>query len=1255
MSNTHTPLHHGIGRLLVLLFAALAAGPVAAQTPSQLAAEELIERSRQAATDVTRLEAATKANLEALRVIEQDIAQTLVRLREEMPARPISLSEFEPEAVEEVTLEIEKAERFVAAWKQRRDLIARARDMFAASDELGAGMRAEHESLFDTVATSRAVFIEAQRRLIRGDLTEAQLGLPEGIKLDVLMRRSADLLSRRRSSLEAIDQLLALLAQHAVDFTALPADDPRLEREGRRAALGLTTIAEATAVQGELLAQLEALPPETLPTEIDRIIEEWQARLSALEQAAGVVGERESVVETLVAERAALRPPKLDEVNAGEGLAEVVEARRDVEFSKRLIAYYEADAALGERVGAARVELLAVTEEASGRHGAFSRQTARFGKALAIVAEHQTQGALQEWSPPNGLSRLEVWGVWSETQVAEADRIERAEAVRAAIREAASAAVARDRLALERENLQQAEDHLVTELSYAEFMSTMQERSDEELRVLLSPNGDVAAQLKTIEDELVVVTGSVEELTARSDAIAIQVRGLENQYTRAANNSRKASQERIRDGLERLSEGEVLVDLSGELTPTEADHPPRKTKEPLEDSESKLELDLANAESRRIAAQQQFARILLRFYIELQEAHTTWSALVDERRAADERHADLLRGRIRELKLRYAAALELRSRVRRGDLALEQAPDNLEQLLDQGPLTSAAEELRAVVQRDTSFDKRSVYELERLGTLAGLTSSLQLKTEAADDRARLIGLPVSHLTLATTSIDKLDDVQRNNLQYSARGAESDATSVWDASMERFTGGDVLTRYEEPLTAYHLALANKQRVIGHLEAAESAYAEIVAVWVRDKEQVAPLRDALNATLGLRVEDYHAARYVAAIARHPGSRKRLEEAYRQAHGRPLPYRLAYEENLEAAADLLWGAETRLVAERVFTKDIDDFLSKFGADQEIGWYEEQTARIASLLENERALEEDLYGDIQKTRNEYRKVLRNNTIRGLGITLLIPIVAFVLVRILRRTTRRFEAEVVGELGEDEADRRRRLRTLARTGTATVSVLIWILAVIYIFAKLGLDITPIIASASVVGLAVAFGAQALIKDYFYGFFILIENQFTVGDIVKLGPVTGTVEQISLRITTLRDLKGTVHYIPNGSIGQVSNLTQGWSRVVMEVSVSHDEDPDRVSEVLGEVLRNLAQDETWRMRLLGDPVVAGVENLSERSVDIRVMIKTRPGRQWEVAREARRRIKKRFVELGIAIPFPYAVLQDMAGTERSGHSPEQAS
>ena len=204
--------------------------------------------------------------------------------------------------------------------------------------------------------------------------------------------------------------------------------------------------------------------------------------------------------------------------------------------------------------------------------------------------------------------------------------------------------------------------------------------------------------------------------------------------------------------------------------------------------------------------------------------------------------------------------------------------------------------------------------------------------------------------------------------------------------------------------------------------------------------------------------------------------------------------------------------------------------------------------------------------------------------------------------------------------------------------MLIWVLAGIYFLKGAGLDVTPILASASVVGLAVAFGAQALIKGFFYGFFILWENQYTIGDFVDLEHASGTVESISLRITTLRDLEGVVHYVPNGTVGRISNSTQGWSRVLLNVGVSYDTDTDHASGLLKEILDELNTDNRFAHWILEEPVVCGVQELADSSVNIRLLVKTVPGKQWELAREIRRRVKRRFDDEGIEIPFPQRVV-----------------
>jgi small conductance mechanosensitive channel len=190
------------------------------------------------------------------------------------------------------------------------------------------------------------------------------------------------------------------------------------------------------------------------------------------------------------------------------------------------------------------------------------------------------------------------------------------------------------------------------------------------------------------------------------------------------------------------------------------------------------------------------------------------------------------------------------------------------------------------------------------------------------------------------------------------------------------------------------------------------------------------------------------------------------------------------------------------------------------------------------------------------------------------------------------------------------------------------------ILRELGFDIGPIIAGAGIVGLAIGFGAQHLVKDVISGFFILLENQYRVGDTVELNGKSGLVESVNLRTTVLRDQEGRVHIVPNGSIVLVTNTTRGWARVVVDVSVSYRESVDRVMDVLREVGEGMEADPKWTARVLEPLEIAGVQSLGGNMVDIRVTMKVRPDDRFTVARELRRRIKNRFDELEIDYSVP---------------------
>ena len=224
---------------------------------------------------------------------------------------------------------------------------------------------------------------------------------------------------------------------------------------------------------------------------------------------------------------------------------------------------------------------------------------------------------------------------------------------------------------------------------------------------------------------------------------------------------------------------------------------------------------------------------------------------------------------------------------------------------------------------------------------------------------------------------------------------------------------------------------------------------------------------------------------------------------------------------------------------------------------------------------------------------------------------------------------------GELEEEAKKRADTLSRVLVAAGEALIIIVAVFMLLSELGIDIGPLLAGAGVVGVAIGFGAQNLIRDLLAGLFIILENQYRVGDVVKIADVSGLVEDINLRRTVLRDLDGIVHVVPNGEIRVASNFTREWSRVNMNISVAYGEDLDRAIAVINQVGRELAEDPQWAPFILKAPQVLRVDNLGESGVEIKILGDTRPLKQWDVMGELRLRLKKAFDEAGIEFPWPH--------------------
>ncbi|MBA3258872.1 MAG: mechanosensitive ion channel family protein [Gemmatimonadales bacterium] len=251
----------------------------------------------------------------------------------------------------------------------------------------------------------------------------------------------------------------------------------------------------------------------------------------------------------------------------------------------------------------------------------------------------------------------------------------------------------------------------------------------------------------------------------------------------------------------------------------------------------------------------------------------------------------------------------------------------------------------------------------------------------------------------------------------------------------------------------------------------------------------------------------------------------------------------------------------------------------------------------------------------------------------LLIWVLAWLAYRVVRLASRRIEAAV--DDGDDSVTtlRERRGRTLSQLLRSVGRVVIFVIALLLTF-NLFIDIGPILAGAGILGLAVSFGAQSLVKDVISGFFILSENQFAIGDVIEAGGKSGVVEKMTLRVVVLRDLEGRMHVIPNGEIKVVSNMTRGWSRAVVDVGVAYGEDVDRALAIVRDEAAEFSVDKAWSSQLDGAVEVPGIESLGDSSVVIRSLIRTQPGSQWSAAREYRRRIKNRFDREGIEIPYP---------------------
>ncbi len=259
------------------------------------------------------------------------------------------------------------------------------------------------------------------------------------------------------------------------------------------------------------------------------------------------------------------------------------------------------------------------------------------------------------------------------------------------------------------------------------------------------------------------------------------------------------------------------------------------------------------------------------------------------------------------------------------------------------------------------------------------------------------------------------------------------------------------------------------------------------------------------------------------------------------------------------------------------------------------------------------------------------------------IVVAAVIITIVARLLVRRFQRKLEGTVSLTQDLNLQRAATLTHALSTGAVVLIWTVAVLMVLGNLDVNLAPLLASAGVAGVALGFGAQSIVRDTLSGFFILLENQFGVGDVVEAqttaSPVSGKVESLTLRITTLRAFDGTLHVIPNGNIQLVSNKSRGWARAIVDVRVAYGEDVQRIREVLEELFEELRAEPAMRDWVMEGPSVLGIETLADFGQVVRVVAETRPSKRFDTERVLRERIAARLAERGVQVPLPPGMLQ----------------
>jgi small conductance mechanosensitive channel len=611
----------------------------------------------------------------------------------------------------------------------------------------------------------------------------------------------------------------------------------------------------------------------------------------------------------------------------------------------------------------------------------------------------------------------------------------------------------------------------------------------------------------------------------------------------------------------------------------------------------------------------------------------------------------------------YGAALELQARVGLGTVAASALPPGVNEaasydriLTFEGAVAAATREQAALHERRLRAEANRDFQVVARTRMAEAFAVAGKRIDALKERAQLEAT-------ADRPLSSLPDTERKRREQEI-GRSLDANDWTTERVLAVFGTERTDSLTDLLRSYYgdvLELERKRRNLASRTALTSTVLALADEERRSEASLLPVARE-NAVSGRAAEAAERIRVGLVPPTDPTALAALRAA-----GRPVPAPQGLgPDDLSAEADRIFEARARVLAADERVREIELHLSQRGADADAGVLQDElgalAARSASIeREIERlgarpslihvgdsaadalAVTDGADGEIVQIRALRRAAFRRAALLSIAHLILIPLIAVFLVQVVRKVGVRFVKRVAASSRPAAMDRAQRAETIRQVASAALIVTIVVVATLSVLRELHFDVTPILASAGVVGLAIAFGAQALVRDLFNGTFILLENQYMIGDTVKIGDLSGVIEKVTLRLTVVRAGDGTLHFIPNGNILQVSNRTKGWAKEFLAVSVGYGEDLGGVLGVLRAVSQDMSQDELYGPKLLEPPEVLGIDQFSESGLTITVSIRTLPGEVQNVAREARLRIKRAFDAAKISMAVPQGFVQHPAG------------